>query len=183
MREFLQLDNFNVPGYALTVSGELEIRTEDLSGETSSTSRVDKGVKPKRLNVSTNIRTKDKNDLSRLIAVLEARGEHGEGKVYNITNRDANVAGIKQVRVTDRVSWKPISGLRAWNVTFTLREYLSVPEKVEQREKKPEKVAQKSEGKPVEAKKKEQPPQTAQAAAEPQTTLEKFLHGVDRMLA
>jgi hypothetical protein len=182
MTEFLQLNDFNVPGYNLTVSGELEIRTEDLSGETSSTSRVEKGVKPKRLSVSTNIKFKDKNDLTRLIAVLEARGKHGEGQVYNITNRDANVAGIKQVRVTDRVSWKPISGLRAWNVTFTLREYLSVPEKVEQREKKPEKVAQKSEGKPVEPKKEEQPVQTAEATKEPQTIFEQILHGVDRML-
>jgi hypothetical protein len=183
MKEFLQLNDFNVPGYDLNVSGELEIRTEDISGETSSTSRVEKGVKPKRLNVSVNIQHKHKNDLTRLISVLEARGKHGEGKVYNITNRDANVSGIKQVRVTDRVSWKPISGLRAWNVTFTLREYLSVPEKVEQREKKPEKVAQKSEGKPVEAKKEEQPAQTAEATKEPQTGFEKFLYGLDRMLA
>ncbi|SHJ72444.1 DNA-binding protein (plasmid) [Halodesulfovibrio aestuarii] len=187
MTHYLQLNDFNVPGYNLTVTGDLEIRTEDLSGETSSTARVDKGVKPKKLNVSTNIKYQDAKKLRELIRVIEARGKNGEGMVYNITNRDANVAGITQVRVTDRFSWKPINGLQAWSITFTLREYLSVPEKVEKREKKTDTVAQKSEGTPVEPKTKtedaEAPQQTASATQDPQTMLENILQTIDKALA
>ncbi len=185
MTEYLQLSGFNVPGYNLTVSGELEIRTEDLSGETSGTARVDKGVKPKKLSVSTNIRCEDAKQLRELIRVIEARGEHGEGKVYNITNLEANAAGIKQVRVSDRFSWKRVDGVQAWAVSFTLREYLSVPEKVEKREKAPEPVAQKSEGAAIAPKQEgSQPaPQTAEAAQEPLTMLENILHKIDRALA
>lgn len=183
MTEYLQLGGFNVPGYNLTVKGELEIRTEDLSGETSGTARVDKGVKPKKLIVSTNIRYKDATQLRELIRVIEARGDNGEGRVYNITNREANVAGIKQVRISDRFSWKPISGLKAWAVSFTLREYLSVPEKVEKREITPKAVAQKSEGKKVEPKQEESPLQTALAVQEPLTMLENILHAIDKALA
>ncbi|MCT4627963.1 hypothetical protein [Halodesulfovibrio sp.] len=144
---------------------------------------MDKGVKPKKLNVATNIRCEDARQLRDLIRVIEARGAHGEGKVYNITNREANAAGIKQVRVSDRFSWKPIDGVKAWAVAFTLREYLSVPEKAEKREKTPEPVAQKSEGTAIAPKQPDAEPQTAVAVQEPQTMLESILHKIDEALA
>ncbi|MFW5487378.1 MAG: DNA-binding protein [Desulfovibrio sp.] len=211
MTDFLRLDDYNVPGYGLTVTGDLEIRTEDLSGETSGTARVDKGLKPKRLNVSLCIRFKDQNALRDLVRVVEARGRNGEGKVYTIANREANVAGIRQVRFTDKFDWKPISGIKAWSVSFTLREYLSVPERVEQRETKPEAVAQTSNGKTVTAETEntknatkskgateptgqsgqtgqsdattDETAQTAQPAQEPLTSVEKILSWLDRALA
>lgn len=195
MTDFLRLDDYNVPGYGLTVTGDLEIRTEDLSGETSGTARVDKGLKPKRLNVSLCIRFKDQDALRDLVRVVEARGRNGEGKVYTIANREANVAGIRQVRFTDKFDWKPISGLKAWSVSFTLREYLSVPERVEQRETKPEAVAQTNQGKTVTAETEntqstttsdataDETEQTAQPAQEPLTSVEKILSWVDKALA
>ena len=144
MSAYLRLGSFNVPGYGLQVTGDLEIRTEDLSGETSGSDLVSKGVKPKTLTVSLNIRFENEKDLRSLVRVAEARGSNGSLTVYTIVNRTANAAGMRQVQFTDHVRWAEQEGVRAWSVSFTLREYLSVPERVEQREKSPATVSQTS---------------------------------------
>ena len=185
MNELMRLDDFNVPGFGLTVTGDLEIRTQDLSGETSGTARAEQGLKPKKLNVFLSIRFKDKTQLHSLFQVIEARDENGEGKVYTIANRDANAVGIRQVKFTDRVSWKPQEGKRAWDVSFVLREYFSVPEKAEQRESQPETVAQKSEGKAVEQEKAPVPEEPAAdpAAPEEPSGIEQTLEILNNWLA
>lgn len=186
MIETLQLDKYRVPGFGLTITGEMEIRTEDLSGETSGTARVDKGVKPKKISVATCIRFKEEKELRELVRVAEARNDKGEGKVYTITNRTANVGGVRQVRFTDRINWSPMQGKAAWKVTFTLREYLSVPERVEERTKPVKIVSQKNEGKTVEdpdAKKTAAEPETAAQVAEAASGFEKVLKYVDEALA
>lgn len=149
MTGFLRLNGWNVPGYGLAVSGGLEMHTEDLSGETSATDRVEKGVKPKTFSVSINICFENADDLAELIRKAEAKDEDGALIIYTITCREADVAGIRQVRFADAIRWKPFDRLRAWSVSFTLREYLSVPEKAEQREKGKQSVAQTSDGETV----------------------------------
>ena len=49
MSTYLRLGDFNVPGYGLQVNGNLEIRTEELSGETSGSDQVSKSVLPSPL--------------------------------------------------------------------------------------------------------------------------------------
>ncbi|MBI9109918.1 DNA-binding protein [Maridesulfovibrio ferrireducens] len=135
MNTFLRLGDYNVPGYGLKVSGGMEIYDEELSGETSGTDVVNKGIKAKNLNVSLNIKFKDQDKLRELIQVLETKDENGEMKIYTIANRTANMGGIRQVRCTSSVGWDEQETVRAWSVSFSLREHLSVPERVEQREK------------------------------------------------
>lgn len=171
MNTHLRLGDFNVPGYGLVVIGDLEIRTEDLSGETSGSDLVTKGTKPKTLTVSLNIRFDDGQGLKDLVRVAEARESGGDLMVYTIVNRTANAAGIRQVQFTEHVRWAEQENTRAWSVSFTLREYLSVPERVEQREEAAQTVSQTSTGQAV-----------ADMAGETATNFKKLLSVVDEAL-
>jgi len=130
----LQLDNFRVPGKNLLVSGNLELRTEDIAGETSGTDAVEKGIKPKILRVGISIPFKTPQDMTDLINTAEAVGENGERRIYTITNRTANAAGIRQVRFFEHFNWNEEESMQLWQASFTLQEYLSNPERVENRE-------------------------------------------------
>ena len=96
--------------------------------------KADKGTKGKTLTVTTQIRYQDEADLRELIRISEAKGPGESGKVYTITNTTANAAGIRQVIFADRVSWDEQEGRRCWNVSFTLAEHKSVPERAEARQ-------------------------------------------------
>lgn len=188
MNNFMRLDDFNVPGYGLSVTGSLDIRTADLSGETSGTDAVSKGTKGKKLDVSLSIRFEDEADLRDLIRVAEARGNGGRLKVYTVANTTANAAGVRQARFEGAVRWQEKDGLRAWDVSFALREYLSNPERVEQREAALPVVKAVSDAvevakETVEAMAKDAAPEgTAAQEGEALTGFEKLLSIVDRML-
>jgi len=177
MNHTMRLNEFNVPGYGLKVGGAMDIRAKDVSGETSSTDEVDAGTKGKSLTVSLSILFRDIADLRRLIRVSEARDE-GARRIYTIANETANAAGIRQVRFAERISFTEKDGLRAWDVSFTLREYLSNPERREMREDTPEAVQQTSGGTETE----QGPAQTAQAATETLTGLAKVIRQLDEVL-
>jgi len=130
----MQLNNFLIPGNNLVVKGNLEFRTEDIAGETSGTDSVEKGIKPKILRISVTIPFKMSQSLSDLIKTAEALDSSGERKIYTITDRTANAAGIRQVKFTDHFNWNEARTLQVWHVAFTLQEYLSNPERVEKRE-------------------------------------------------
>ncbi|MCF8088967.1 MAG: hypothetical protein K9L23_13025 [Desulfotignum sp.] len=130
----LQLDNFRIPGKNLLVSGNLELRTEDIAGETSGTDAVEKGIKPKVLRVGIYIPFKTPQDMTDLIKTAEALDENGARKIYTITNRTANAAGIRQVRFFEHLNWTESEYMQLWEVSFTLQEYLSNPERAENRE-------------------------------------------------
>jgi len=128
------LNEYKVPGKNLSVSGSLELRTEDIAGETCATDSVDKGIKPKTIRVSCDIPFKDSGKLKALIKVAEAKNNSGERKIYTITHRTANSAGIRQVRFFEHFNWREARRLLMWQVSFTLQEYLSNPERTENRE-------------------------------------------------
>ncbi|MBC17023.1 Nucleoid DNA-binding protein [Pseudodesulfovibrio profundus] len=141
----LRLDNYNMPGHELKIGASMDIRTTDASGDTSGTDEVENGFKPKKITVSLVIKAIDASDLTELTRVAEAK-TNGERKIYTIVNKTANAMGIRQVRFAENFSVREKDGLRAWDISFTLKEYQSNPERVEQREPKPEPVAQVSEG-------------------------------------
>lgn len=150
MNTFLRLDDFNVPGFGLRVSGDLEIKTADLSGETSGTATAEKGVKPKKLRVSCSIAFTEARALRELIRIAEAKDEDGTLHIYTVANLTANAAGVRQAQFCDHVQWQEVDGLAAWSVSFTLREHMSVPERVETRQKPQQKaVEQQSDGQSV----------------------------------
>ncbi len=128
------LDDFRIPGNNLKVRGSLELRTEDIAGETCGTDSVDKGIKPKLLRVSVEIPFTSHNDLLNLVKTAEAKDENGDRVIYTIAHRSATSAGIRQVRFTDHLNWNESRTLLLWAVSFTLQEYLSNPERAENRE-------------------------------------------------
>lgn len=134
----LQLDNFRIPGKNLVVKGNMELRSEDMAGETSGTESVEKGIKPKILQVSVFIPYTQEQDLSNVIKKAEALDDTKERKIYTITNRTANSVGIRQVKFTDHLNWQEHQTLQLWKVTFSLQEYLSNPERVENQNQEPE---------------------------------------------
>lgn len=146
--EYVMLDDFIVPGYGLTASLSIKLKDDDASGDSSSTAKASKGKKGKKLEVKTRIRFKDEADLAALFTRAEAN-EDGDGKIYAITNRTANAAGMRQGRFSGDVKADPQESLAVWEVTFTLAEHKSVPERAEEREEKSATQAPQNDGAPV----------------------------------
>ena len=127
------LNDIKVPGKNLKVKGNLELRTEDIAGESSGTDSVEKGIKPKVLQVSLSLPYTQAQDLTRLIKVAEAVNSEGERTVYTITHKTANAAGIRQVRFIEHLNWEEADARQMWQLSFSVQEYLSNPERVENR--------------------------------------------------
>jgi len=145
---FLRLDDFTVPGYGLQVSLGLKFKDEDASGESSSTSTASKGTKGKRLECKIHIRFKDEADLRKLTRIAEGKSG-GDLKVYTVTNRTANAAGMRQARFTGDFKADEQEDKRCWLVSFALLEHVSVPERVEVREAKKDIQTPQNEGQAV----------------------------------
>ena len=143
------LDDISVPGKNMVVKGNLELRTEDIAGETSGSESVEKGIKPKILRVSLQIPFTRAKDLGSLIQTAETLSEAGARKTWTITHPTANAAGIRQVQFTESVNWEEAGSLQMWKVSFTLRECLSNPERSEAREATKDPVEQEGAGKPI----------------------------------
>lgn len=150
MPDFLLLDDYTVPGFGLTVSLTLPIKDEDASGDSSSTSKAEKGKKGKKLEVKTKIRFKDEDKLSEFMALAEATSK-GDGRLFTITNRVANAAGMRQGRFSGDVKIDPQEGLAMWELSFSLAEHKSVPEMAEDREGTPAVATQQNPGDKVDA--------------------------------
>lgn len=128
------LNDFTVPMSELNVSITTEFESDQLSGETSSTSSAHKGIKPKSVNVSFVVRYKDASQLTDFYRIAEATDDNGDLVVYNVTDNSANAANIRQVIFFGRIEQREMVGLKGWRVSFTLQEHLSVAEKTEQRQ-------------------------------------------------
>lgn len=155
---FLRLDDFTVPGYGLQVSLSMPFKDEDASGDSSSTSKASKGTKGKKLEAKIYIRFADEDALRSLARVAESKSG-GDGKVYTVTNRTANAAGMRQGRFTGDFKADEQEGKRCWLVSFALDEHVSVPERAESREPKKEEQAQQNEGNAVAPPEEEAPKQ------------------------
>ena len=145
MPDFLLLDDYTVPGFGLTASLTLPIKDEDASGDSSSTSKAEKGKKGKKLEVKTKIRFKDEDKLTEFMALAESMSK-GDGRLFIITNRIANAAGMRQGRFSGDVKIDPQEGLAMWELSFSLAEHKSVPERAEEREATPAVSAQQNNG-------------------------------------
>ncbi len=130
----LMLGSFRVPGYGLTVANSFQIASEDLSGTSSSTATAENGIKPKEFSVSTTIRFTEADDLNALTRTAESVDGKGQRTIYTASHALLTAMGVRQVRFTSTFSAVPdSSGLQAWNVSFTLREYNSAAERMEAR--------------------------------------------------
>lgn len=129
----MQLNNYILPMKRLKSSIQTTFESEDLSGETSSTSQAHKGIKPKEISVSFLVPYEQADVVTAFYQAAEATDQFGDLVVYDITDRTANSANIRQVIFGGRIDQREMDELDAWQFSFRLKEQLSVAEKSEQR--------------------------------------------------
>ncbi len=147
---YLRLDDFTVPGFDLLVTLGLKFKDADASGDSSSTAKANKGAKGKKLDVKIKIRFRDEEDLRELTRVAEAKAK-GDQKIYTVTNRTANAAGMRQAKFTGDFKAEEQEDKRCWQISFCLAEHKSNPELAEGREAAKSATVQQSEGGAVSA--------------------------------
>ena len=128
------LNDYSLKGFDIRISAALPFDNDPAAGQTSSSTRVNKGIKPKELTVGTSIKFEDAKYLTGLISVAESVDSDCSLTVYNITETTANTIKIKQVQFIGVLNIVETEGAKFWRVTFKLAEYLSVPEIVEKRQ-------------------------------------------------
>lgn len=104
---------------------------KDQSGDTSSTSKSEKGAKGKELRVSGEIPFKNADILSRLFQLANATDSGGNRVVYRVANHIARAVNLREATFTGTLDAPQQEGRMSWLVTFTLGEKLSVAEKKE----------------------------------------------------
>lgn len=129
----LNLNSTTIALKALRITASIELASEDASGQSSSTDNAETGNKAKILTIAGYVPFTDSKILSDLFTMAEAT-ESGARSIYRISNNTAGALGIKQVRFSSKVEAVEQDTTRQWRVTFTLAEYRSVPQKVEERQ-------------------------------------------------
>ncbi|MDD5697660.1 MAG: hypothetical protein PHH77_03500 [Victivallaceae bacterium] len=122
-------------GKNIKVRGTADFDRKDLSGQSSSTAFAAAGNKPKKVSVSLLIPMDKPEGLTTLLEMAEATDDKLMPAVYTIVDRLCAAAKIRQVVFANSVQFNESDSLRAFEVSFTLQEYKSVPEKKEDREK------------------------------------------------
>lgn len=115
------------------INPSFEIKEEDMSGQGSSTSSSEQGDKGQELNVLGTLPFKDIEQLGKLYQLARAKSDDGQRKIYVIGSEVSRALKIRQVRFAGRVQATEQQGLLAWNISFRLREHLSVSEQEEKR--------------------------------------------------
>ncbi|UBX30511.1 baseplate complex protein [Arsenophonus apicola] len=128
----LALDGEAIPLKNIKVNPSVQFQDKDQSGQTSSTAVAEHGIKPKELRVNGVINFTDDKILTRLFALAEAK-EGGKLKRYRVANHTAKAINFRIATFTGNIDASEIDGQMAWQVTFTLREHLSVSEKKDAR--------------------------------------------------
>ncbi|MCC8366013.1 hypothetical protein J8V57_06925 [Xenorhabdus sp. PB61.4] len=126
------LDGEAIPLKSLTVTPSVMFQDQDQSGQSSSTAVAEQGIKPKELRITGIIPFTEQKTLSRLFALAEAK-DNGNLKRYRVANLTAQAINFRIGTFTGTIDASKVDGKQAWQVTFTLREHLSVAEKRDSR--------------------------------------------------
>ncbi|MGI2107847.1 adenine glycosylase [Shewanella frigidimarina] len=129
----IDLNSLNIALKSLRITASQELATEDASGQSSSTDTAETGIKAKMLAVSGFIPFTNQDALTNVFELAEAT-EAGARVIYRISNKTAEALGVKQVRFASKIEAVEQQTTRQWSVSFTLQEYRSVPQKVEERQ-------------------------------------------------
>ena len=89
------------------------------------------------LSVTLEIPYKQASDLARVISTARSTDESGKMTVYRIVNNTAETCKIREVTFSDNFNATEHDTLNLWQVSFTLAEHKTVPEKTEQRQPQP----------------------------------------------
>ena len=118
---------------SMRITASQELASDDASGQSSSTDVAETGTKAKMLMVSGNVIFTQAENLTQLFEMAEAT-ENGARVIYRVSNKTAEALGVKQVRFASKIEAVEQQTTRQWAVSFTLQEYRSVPQKVEERQ-------------------------------------------------
>ncbi|PVZ87898.1 hypothetical protein C9426_09875 [Serratia sp. S1B] len=120
----------------MIVTLSMQIQDKDQSGQASSTSKSEQGVKGKELRVSGLVEYRDSAILTRIFAMAEAKGSGGSKKRYRVAHGLAQAVKFREATFTGGVDAAEQTDKMAWMVNFTLTEYSSVAERKAQRASK-----------------------------------------------
>lgn len=139
----LTLDRKTISLSSMRVEMSLELKDQDMSGQSSGTGKAEQGDKGKKLTFSGRIPFRNLDDLTQLYNLASDKDEAtNERKVYRIGNDTARALKIRQVKFTGTISARENENLQAWDISFTLREHNSIAEQKEQRTKEKTKPEQ-----------------------------------------
>lgn len=128
----LALNGEAIPLKNLSVTPSMMFQDKDQSGQSSSTAVAEQGIKPKELRITGILPFTESKALTRLFALAEAK-DGGNLKRYRVANMTAQAINFRIGTFTNSIDASKIEGKQAWQITFTLREHLSVSEKREAR--------------------------------------------------
>ncbi|MBP3140145.1 DNA-binding protein [Aliivibrio fischeri] len=131
--------------FALTsmrVEVSMELKDQDMSGQSSGTDTAEQGDKGKKLSISGLIPFSQTDTLTRLYQLASAKDERKNRVIYRIGHDIAKALKIRQIKFTGRINATEHDSLLAWNVSFELREHNSVAEQKENRDKQSSKPNQ-----------------------------------------
>ncbi|WP_279050112.1 hypothetical protein [Cedecea davisae] len=117
----------------MLVSPSMQFQEKDQSGQTSSTANSEQGIKAKELRVTGLITYDDEPILQRLFQLASATEAGGALKTYRVANATATAVNFREATFTGQIDAAPQTDQLAWQVSFTLREKGSVPERQQAR--------------------------------------------------
>ena len=129
----LYLDEKPLKGYNHNISISNRIEREELTGSQTSTLSSFKGIKPKVMQVTFNIRFEDENHLKEINALFEGI-VNGAPKIYTISEPAANAIGMNYAAFSENLDIKSLDPIKAWGLSFTLIESHSNAEKRKENE-------------------------------------------------
>ncbi|CZX67342.1 hypothetical protein [Enterobacter hormaechei] len=124
--EAIQLKNMRV-----TITQQFQ--DKDQSGQTSSTTKSEQGMKGKELRVSGEVPFKNKEILRRIFELASATDASGKRQKYRVAHEQARAVNFREATFTGTLDAPQQDGKMSWLVTFTLTEHISVQEKREAR--------------------------------------------------
>ncbi|NDL64843.1 baseplate complex protein [Acerihabitans arboris] len=142
----LALDGEAIPLRAIRVSPSMNIQDKDQSGQTSGTATAEQGVKAKELKVTGMIPFVEKAALTRLFELAEAKGDNGAARRYRVASPVAQAIKFREGIFSGDVSAEEQDNKMAWQISFTLKEQVSVAEKTAARSSKTTTTTQTADG-------------------------------------
>lgn len=117
----------------MTISVSMELKDQDMSGQSSSTDKAEQGDKGKTLSFVGTIAFNNPALLTKLYDFASAKDEHDNRMVYRLGNDLAKSLKIREGKFTGNINASEHGSLLAWNVSFEIREYNGVAEQKELR--------------------------------------------------
>lgn len=118
---------------AMTVAMTMELKDQDMSGQSSGTDAAEQGDKGKKLTFAGIIPFKSVETLSKLYQLASAKDDSDSRATYRIGSDLARALKIRQAKFTGSINATEHGSLLAWKVSFDLREVNGVAEQKENR--------------------------------------------------